>query len=139
MSKKLRRITVLALIPVLVCLLSITAFATAPFPYTASYDGGSQYIEADANISRYSTNGIITSIAYGNDLYAHVTYKYYPAGGASLVSETDSNTSNRYYVEVGFSNSSIFAMYNATYTFRANVYTSYGPQVFNPNVTTIAY
>ena len=120
MSKNIRKITVLILIPVLVCLLGTTAFADQFWSDYRDYSGN--LVEVSADITRYATSGTITSQETGNDLYVGATYRYYPSGGASLVTETDAAASTRYYAQAFFYDSGIHAMYNASYTYSADIY-----------------
>lgn len=137
MSKKFRKISVLILVPVLVCLLSITAFADSQWSDYRDY--GSNYVDAFANITRYETSGTITSQEAGNNLYVGATYRYYPSGGASLVTEDEAAASSRYYAQVSFYNTGIHAMYNASYVFRADVYNPTGTDYWRPNTVVVTY
>ena len=140
---KLKRFTILLLIPVLACMICLPAFASSPFPIEAQYDNGRFVVEATANISRYSTSGTVATICnetIAEYHYAKVSYKYHTYDEENPV-VTDSKTNTRYssYAHVSFSNSSILTMQEATYTFKADVPTSHGTQRFNVNPTTIVY
>lgn len=139
MSKKLRGITTLVLVAVLVCMVAVPAFAATSWVY--SNDFGNTHIDADAIIARRSTSGTITSSEYGNDLYISATYKYYPAGGGSLVTETDAAASYRYYAQAAFSGSStsVNYMYNATYSFSADIYDSTGTYTYRSSPVVVTY
>ena len=143
--KLFRRIFALALAVVMICLLSASAFAATSYYVQEDYGTGSEasLVEASAEISRYGTEGTL-SVFYidtvGHDLRMDIVLKYYPGGeNATMVTKSYTQTSDYYTDTFTFSDTSIFAMYNAKYTFRAVVPAPYGDQIFAPTPVTLEY
>lgn len=147
MAKFFRRIAAFVLVLVMVCLVSVPAFADDFFSASADYDDNQYGVGAYANIKRYSTNGSISFYSMDSnvtttDLYATVTYRYYPYAGAPAsppVTQTLQQDTAHLGVGKSFAEGAIFCMIDATYTFRAEVHTSFGTQLFRTDPVTLVY
>lgn len=145
MAKFFRRIAAFVLVLVMVCLVSVPAFAANSLTADASYDGDTMGAYAYAKIERYKTFGEITY--YDNGIcstYMSVSceYRYYPqpVGASLIVDDMDaSGDTGHLYVEKEFSSARIVAMGDATYTFYAYIPASYGAQEFRVAPTRIEF
>ena len=133
--KLFRRISALALVLVIVCAFSASAFALEEWHIIEDYDQGSdtRIVDAYAAIQTKTTWGSIE--LFGNDSMMYnvsvsANYRYYPTIGGNAVSDY-MGYEDFAYAEVTYSDSSIYHMIDATYSFRAEVPTSYGTQIFN--------
>ena len=138
MSKLFKRIMLIALVSVLVLGVSVSASAV-DLPIEEDY-GDEYYVYANADIDVHSTLGYITvNGGEAADAMASVagTYSYFDS---NRILQTDS----RYQVGYGgavvsYSDSTIFSMVDATYTFWAEIPVSYGTQEFTPDLVVLEY
>lgn len=139
MSKLFRRIMLIALVSIFVLGLSVSAIAVT-LPIEEDYDDGHYQVCADANILRRSTRGMITvNEAEATDCMTSVsvTYSYFDG---NYERQFNSATRRGYGgAIVTYSDSTIFAMIYATYTFYAEIPTSYGLQRFTPDPVLLEY
>ena len=139
MPKKLRGVATMIVVAVIVCMVAVPVSAATYWDY--GNDFGNTSIGANAIIARRSTSSTITSSESGNYLHISATYKYYPPGGGNLITETEAAASYRYYAETEFSGSSneINYMYNATYSFSADIRDVTGTYTYRSNPVVVTY
>ena len=144
MKKIFRKITALLVALVLICLCGVNAFAAS---ITEDYDNRRYIVTASYSISRYATEGSLLVTRSGTPMWdadrsVSVTYRYIVMDGNTPVVKIGTKTDEPTYALsaiVSFSNTSIYQMVNATYTFEANIPCSYGTQQFRPAPQTITY
>ena len=149
MKKMLRKITALLVALVFICLCGVNAFAY-DLPLTESFDNGRFKVTITGTISRYATNGSVwvqrveapAQMLTNVHRSVSVTYRYIVMDGDTPVVKIGTKTDTPTYVyiaSVSFSNTSIYQMFNATYTYEADIPCSYGTQQFRPTPQTITY
>lgn len=132
MFYKFKNILLWALCLVLVCAISVPAFAATEYEANEDYDNGNTTVSAYGVISRYHTYGFISSesIITEPNVDIAVAYRYLDE---NFQLQSRSSTSHGVGVaSVSVSNNSIamYQMVDATYDFWAQVPTSYGWQEF---------
>lgn len=149
MRKVFKKVIAIATVVVFMCLCCINVSA---YSLSEDYDSGRYVVELSASIYKYSTTGSIwvndtTANTMLTDTYRYVsvTYNYIVINGTTpevkTVTKTDTASSGDLTASVSasYSNSSIYQMVNATYTFKAKIPCSYGTQTFTPNSITLTY
>ena len=146
---KFRKIAILALCLVLVCGLSVTAFAITEYSIDEDYDNGNVVAYADAKLDRYYTWGSTEVISYltedipDPDVYVFLTYRFYPDDVTAGIQTYNGSRYDQWYVRTQFNAATnpqnIFAMYDATYRFQAYVPTSYGWSTFQTDSVVLEY
>lgn len=133
MSKLFRRIMLIALVSIFVLGLSVSAIAVT-LPIEEDYDDGDYKVCADANITRYSTCGMITvNEAEATDCMTSVSVTYRYIDGDYIQRTNSATRRGNGGAIANYSDSTIFAMIDATYTFYAEIPASYGLQRFTPD------
>ena len=150
MKKMLRKITALVLVLILTGLCCVNAY---DLPLSEYFDNGRYKVTITGDISQYATSGTLMVERVGNstqvvtDVYrsVSVTYRYIVVEGNTPVvkigTKTDTPNTQIYAfaASVSYSNTSMYQMVNATYTYEADIPCSYGTQHFRPESKTITY
>lgn len=139
MLYKFRKIFVLALCLAMVFGLSVTAFAANTFHEIIDYSDGRTTVESYANITRYTTNGLIESSCVFCDTSTTITVsgRYIDCDRNEQTYSSMDSALNGSMVLVRFNpidginvGNKIFAFVDGNYYFRASVYTYEGYEYY---------
>ena len=144
MKKMLRKITALLVAFMFICLCGVNAFAQS---YTGSYTSGGYVVNANYSINETSTGGTVFLTNSGrliksSYLSASVDYCYHIMVGGRMMSWTDTETVTKiddYEASVSVSDTTIYSMVYATYTFVADIPGISGAQRHQMEMDTVYY
>ena len=144
MKKIFRKITALLVAFMFICLCGVNAFAQS---YTGSYTSGQYIVNANYSINQRSTSGTVfltdnRKPMQSTYLSASVAYCYHIMVGGRMMSWTDTETVTKiddYEASVSVSDTTIYSMVYATYTFVADIPGISGAQRHQMEMDTVYY